>query len=1414
MMPAAKMMDPIVGLDIHMIQPPGPVPPLPIPHPFIGMLFDPMDLVPFVGATVMVNGMPRAIAGTAAKATPPHIPMGGVFVPPPPGNEGEMFMGSSTVDFDGDPASSALLPALTCQTIGMPAPFRMNPKKKTKMKSLQLPLSIVIPIPLGLPVLVGGPPTISIMGMLQKLGMAALGKAMKKLKKVMKGSKKVKAVSDRIHKAANKAMKKLGVPPNVQKKVHKSICSVTGHPVDIASGKVFTDCVDFDVPGSVPLVWERTWDSASTYAGPLGHGWHHAYDLALIADERVIAVRLEDGRACAFPALDIGASHFSRQDKLTLLRDKDGYVMKKRRGPSYRFAAAPGPKGENPLLGVSDGVGHYVRFSYDALGRMQAIKDSGDRIFTVHNDELGRIVEIRAPHPETEGAFFPIVTYAYNAFGDMSEARDALRNPWRYEFRNHLLIKETDRNGLSFHFEYDGPANGARCVRTYGDGGIYDHKLKYDVDAGVTEVTNSLGAKSVHHHDGAVVWKTIDPLGRVEFSERNEFYEMTAFVNALGDRTEVVFDEMGNMVEVIAADGTKQKASHNPEGQVLAAVDEIGGEWKWEYDPAGNLVERTNPVGERTRYRYENGLLVSMTDPLDLETGILYDNQGNLAGIRMPDGNIQRWTYDRLGRPLRSIDVVENSQIREWDLGGRLVKVFEADGNVTHAEHDKEGNILHLRNANHDIRFSFAGMGRLASRTENGTTVHFDYDTEERLTGIRNEHGSVFGFIHDAAGGIVEEIGFDGIGRKLILDPAGRVVKMERPGGLLSEFEYDPRHRLVKRSHSDGSGETFRWRADGEMLEAANQESKVKFDLDPVGRILKEIQGKDWVASEFDAGGRRIGMSSSRGFGQRIKRNAMGDAIGVEAGMQGLGKPKAGQEPGAEPSSAAFSATFKFDAVGLELERSLPGGISARWERDKMGRPLRREVLVDGALKTSKKYVWDPGGRLKLIVDSLKGSTKYSHDAFGGLASAIYEDGKVDVRLPDAVGNLFRDGNRADRKYGPSGQLLESTGPKGLTRYEYDSLGNLVRKIGPGDREWAFAWSGAGTLVKVVRPDGSAVEFGYDPFGRRTSKASDGRIRRWVWDGDVPLHEWEEKAPAAPKPVAKPGSRPGEGASAAAQKEREAVLSGVGALAPPPPGEGTPTAPVTWLFDPESFSPMAKLVGDQVYSILTDQIGAPASMYDASGKLVWSAEIGIYGDLRQIIGQKQACPFRWPGQYEDEETGLYYNRHRYYDPEAGEYLSQDPLGTDASLRLYGYVNDPLSFVDVLGLVKGGSHWKVRDTNTGGEVHHMPANSVSPHGTGTGPSIHMSTEDHAKTGSHGGSDDAKLYRSEQKALLNDSRFSDQKNFANAMEKDIVDLKDKKLLKKYNQGVKEMLDDAAKRGFISKRDANRLKKKHCS
>ncbi len=146
---------------------------------------------------------------------------------------------------------------------------------------------------------------------------------------------------------------------------------------------------------------------------------------------------------------------------------------------------------------------------------------------------------------------------------------------------------------------------------------------------------------------------------------------------------------------------------------------------------------------------------------------------------------------------------------------------------------------------------------------------------------------------------------------------------------------------------------------------------------------------------------------------------------------------------------------------------------------------------------------------------------------------------------------------------------------------------------------------------------------------------------------------------------------------------------------------------ITWLFEPESFAPVAKIVDDKKYSIVTDYLGTPVAMVDQGGRKVWSADISVYGELRNLDGEREDCPFRWPGQYEDVETGLYYNQFRYYNPNLGVYISQDPIGLNGGLSVYAYVFDPLYWTDPFGLAKkkgcggaGSERWKNKKTKDG------------------------------------------------------------------------------------------------------------------
>ncbi|HEX5657985.1 MAG TPA: RHS repeat-associated core domain-containing protein [Polyangiales bacterium] len=378
---------------------------------------------------------------------------------------------------------------------------------------------------------------------------------------------------------------------------------------------------------------------------------------------------------------------------------------------------------------------------------------------------------------------------------------------------------------------------------------------------------------------------------------------------------------------------------------------------------------------------------------------------------------------------------------------------------------------------------------------------------------------------------------------------------------------------------------------------------------------------------------------------------------------------------GVSELSSGFRARFERDLLGDELTRTV-GKVRSRWTRDTSGRPLTHVIENETETLRAVGYQWTPNDRLKSLIDSTRGPTHYRHDARGYLAAAHYPNGQTDLRLPDAVGNLYRTETCTDRKYGPAGELLWMRDERGETHCTYDPEGNLITKREPTGATWKYEWNAAGMLRAVTRPDGSQVSFKYDPLARRVAKTYRGQTTRWVWDANVPLHEWVEGdlqtlADAGGVPWAnadEPTLELEAGLDAQLQSER-----------------GTKRAPITWLFDPESFAPLSRIDRSQVHAVHCDHLGTPVLDIDRQGDRSWSTETDVSGAARALSGARYANPFRWPGQYEDAETGFFYNRCRYYDPSAGQYSNQDPIGLEGGIALFAYVPDPLAWVDPIGL---------------------------------------------------------------------------------------------------------------------------------
>ncbi|MDN8602296.1 RHS repeat-associated core domain-containing protein [Citrobacter sp. S2-9] len=124
---------------------------------------------------------------------------------------------------------------------------------------------------------------------------------------------------------------------------------------------------------------------------------------------------------------------------------------------------------------------------------------------------------------------------------------------------------------------------------------------------------------------------------------------------------------------------------------------------------------------------------------------------------------------------------------------------------------------------------------------------------------------------------------------------------------------------------------------------------------------------------------------------------------------------------------------------------------------------------------------------------------------------------------------------------------------------------------------------------------------------------------------------------------------------------------------------------------------------------MRDHMGTPRELLTESGKVVWAQKLSVWGRSErypfshpQTASDDNArgpdCPWRFAGQWADEESGLYYNRFRYYDSETAQYLSPDPMGLAGGLNPYGYVQNPLSYIDPLGLCNELSQVQINRAN--------------------------------------------------------------------------------------------------------------------
>lgn len=830
----------------------------------------------------------------------------------------------------------------------------------------------------------------------------------------------------------------------------------------------------------------------------------------------------------------------------------------------------------------------------------------------------------------------------------------------------HLLVQLTNQGGMSFHWEYEGKGENARCVHTWGDGGVMEYFIHYG--KGYTHIRNGEGAETEYHYgEDKLIYKIVDANGGITRQQYNGYQELEVTVNPEGYTRKTSYNEFGQPVRITDENGEDTFLSYDGNRNLVLLCTPGGKQLSWDYDEMDRVVSRTTLSGETVKYTYEGGVLHTITDGQGRVYTLTFNDRYDLELLRFPNGLFRRWEYDGRGRLIQAVDVKGNATRYAYDRADNLIRLEEPDGNVHRFEYDAMGNMVHATDNIREVKFTYGALGVLKSREQERHRITFGYNSELQLRRIGNEAGDNYFFELDGLGQVVTEIGFDGLRREYERDGAGRVTRVNRPGNKWTEYLYDGLDNILKEEQYDGEVSLYTYDKDGMLVKAENSENLLEFTRDrKTGQIIEEKQGEYTVNRTYDSEGNCTRITSNLGADIRHTYDREGNLQTMQVGE-------------------SWQASWIRDNTGLEVQRTFSGGVTVRTERDCFGREVRKSVRSGGIEKGAYRYQWGIANHLLSKENELTGTvTRYDYDRFDFLIrQETMQGSETDViyRMPDFVGNLFETPDKKDRKYGAGGKLLEDPD----CFYHYDDEGNLIfrefkqlqetgvkfdRKRMEKERGirclatgmgWLYEWSSNGMLKKVIRPDGRPVEFRYDALGRRTAKLYFGKVTRWVWDGNVPIHEWGYKVT---------NMQPDEEESA-------------------PPKEPTEDI-TTWVFEAGTFVPTAKIQDGKQYSIVSDYLGTPIQMYDELGNKTWDCTLDIYGKVTNFEGSSlNECPFRYQGQYADEETELYYNRFRYYSPQKGGYISKDPIGLNGGEKLYNYVYDPNSWIDEYGLVRNG-----------------------------------------------------------------------------------------------------------------------------
>jgi len=979
------------------------------------------------------------------------------------------------------------------------------------------------------------------------------------------------------------------------------------------------------------------------------------------------------------------------------------------------------------LTGLLDETGaRFATFDYDPQGRAiySALAGSVDR-YWVSYPSAGNASIIDPLNTNRDYAYSTIKGRLAVTAGSLPSGTGEADASSRLQDANGLITSETDFNGVVTTTSWDVARRLPTSVtRASGTPEAQTVATQWHPTFSLPALVTETGRTTAYTYDalGNALSKTITDTA----TNKAQLWQWTYNAQQLVDTA-------------TEPNGAATSYTYDTRGNVLSSTNALGHVTSYGYDTANRVVSSTAPNGLATTYTYDaRDRLLTQTSGGQTTT-LTYKPFGTVETITLPTGLVLTYTYDAAHRltgwsnnrsesGTYTLDAMGNrtaEQIKDsagniaWNTArtinniNRLIAKTEGPNQASSFGYDANGELITATNGlNQSTQYGLDGLRRVAAITDAASaTATLKYNALDAVTEAKDFKGVTTAYARDAQGNATNEASTDTGAANTQYDALGLPTHILDALGQATTITRDPLGRPITLVFADGKATTLRYdqtpESKGYLSEIIDRSGTTEYLRDNFGRVTQKRQtlvngSVQQVNYEYSPNGALMrvvypgGPSLTYIYDQTGRVSAMnwnGAPLVTGITWNPLGQPTTWTWALANSIVPAFRA---YDTAGR-----LTGTDFSNYIYDPAGRitSLTQQLFQPGDADPASNTIamtprtWTVGynavGRITGF-DTAGDTANFGYDpngnrmhslrsANGQSTTRAYQVGPMSNRLEGFTQSINSASNTSvTYGYNANGDLLSD----GLRSYTYDAEGRL-----------AAATTGATDVSPTTR-------YAHNALGQRVFKT----------EPLYPPSQGDEADPGFMQSLIafftklwSPSTTQAEQLGYAyVYDEQGTLIAEVGSGGPNSAGQAQ------YIYLPTANGPMpiAAVIDGATYAVHSDHLNTPRKLTNANGQAVWQWSYSAFGEDKPTLAKNRfanlevtANPgttgisevkfnLRYPGQYADEESGLFYNGYRTYIPTLGRYTQADPIGLDGGWNRFGYVGaNPLGFTDRRGLAQ-------------------------------------------------------------------------------------------------------------------------------